>query len=62
VTSPAPEPRTGFLQRFFEFYSTFFGVTAPPPGKQKLVVILLFIFVVVVVAAMVAVAKLATSF
>jgi len=52
----------GLLQRFFEFYSVFFGVTAPPPQKQKLVVALLVAFVVFVIVAMFVVAKLATSF
>ncbi len=59
-TDPAPRP--GLLQRFFEFYSVFFGVTAPPPHRQKIVVILLVAFVVIVAIAMIVVAKLATSF
>lgn len=54
--------RRPLLQRFFEFYSVYFGITAPPPEKQKLVVGLLVAFVIVMIVAMVVVARLASSF
>ena len=49
------------LQKFFDFYSTYFGITAPPPEKQKLMVGLLAVFVVVLIVVLVVVAKVVSG-
>jgi len=54
--------KPGLLQRFFDFYSVYFGITAPPPEKQKLMVVLLAAFVVVLVLVLVVVAKVVSGF
>ena len=46
------------LQRFFDFYAVYFGVTPPPPHRQKLVLAALIAFFVVLVGVLVLVAKL----
>jgi hypothetical protein len=43
----------GLLQRFFDFYSVYFGVTAPPPARQKLVLVTLLGFAIVLVVGLV---------
>jgi len=53
--------RPGLLQRFFDFYSVYFGVTAPPPEKQRLVLGLLLAFVVGLVIVLVVVAKVVST-
>jgi len=53
--------RPGLLQRFFDFYSVYFGITAPPPQKQKLMVGLLLAFLVALVIVLVVVAKVVSS-
>jgi len=53
--------RPGLLQRFFDFYSVFFGITAPPPSRQKLFVALLLAFFVGVIVMMVVVGKLVSA-
>ncbi len=50
------------LQRFFDFYAVYFGVTAPPPHRQKLMLGLLIAFVVGLVIVLVVVAKVVSSF
>ena len=52
------DARPGWLQRFFDFYSVYFGITAPPPQQQKLMVGILVAFLVVLVAVLYVVAKL----
>jgi hypothetical protein len=51
----------GLLQRFFDFYSVYFGITAPPPKRQKLVVILLIAFVVILVTTLVLVGRFVST-
>lgn len=43
----------GLLQRFFHFYSIYFGVTEPPPARQKLVLAILILFVVLLFVGLV---------
>ena len=50
-------PKTSFLQRFFDFYAVYFGVTPPPPNRQKLVLGLLIGFFVGLVGVLILVAK-----
>ncbi len=49
--------REGLLQRFFNFYSIYFGITAPPPAKQKLLLGVLVLFFVLLVVGLVVVAE-----
>lgn len=58
----AMSERKGILQNFFDFYSVFFGVTAPPPQRQKLILVLLIVFFVLTGMMMFLVAELASSF
>lgn len=51
-------PNPGLLQRFFDFYAVYFGVTPPPPHRQKLMLAALVAFFVVLVGVLVLVAKL----
>lgn len=51
----------GLLQKFFDFYSVYFGITAPPPERQRLMVALLIAFVVVLAAVLFAIAKVVSS-
>jgi len=53
--------KPGLLQRFFDFYSVYFGITPPPPHRQKLMVILLVSFAVMLVIILVLVGKLASA-
>ncbi|MGZ4814062.1 MAG: hypothetical protein ACXVZV_01540 [Terriglobales bacterium] len=53
--------RPGLLQRFFDFYAVYFGVTAPPPHRQKLMLGLLVGFVVVLAIVLVVVAKVVSN-
>ena len=46
------------LQKIFDFYAMYFGVTAPPPEKQKLVLIILIAFFVLLIAGLVGFAEL----
>jgi len=46
------------LQRFFDFYAVYFGVTPPPPNRQKLMLAALIGFFVVLAGVLVLVAKL----
>ena len=55
------EAAPGLLQRFFDFYSVFFGITAPPPKKQKLVFWVLIAFVMVLVGVLVLIAKVVST-
>jgi hypothetical protein len=50
--------KPGLLQRFFDFYAVYFGVTPPPPSRQKLMLGLLIGFFVVLVGVLLLVAKL----
>ena len=52
---------SGLLQRFFDFYSVVFGITAPPPAKQKLVLAVLVVFVAVLVVMLVVVGKFVST-
>ena len=54
-------PSPGLLQKFFDFYSVYFGITSPPPEKQKLMVGLLVLFVVALVVVLVIVAKVVSG-
>jgi len=55
------DSRPGLLQRFFDFYAVYFGVTAPPPHRQKLMITLLVAFVVGLVIVLIIVAKVVSS-
>ena len=50
--------RRSVLQRFFDFYAMYFGVTAPPPEKQKLVVAILIVFFVLLGVGLVVFAEI----
>jgi hypothetical protein len=52
-------PTPGLLQRFFDFYAVYFGVTPPPPHRQKLLLALLVGFFVVLAGVLLLVGKLA---
>jgi hypothetical protein len=52
--------RKGLLERFFDFYSISFGITAPPPAKQKLLFVVLIGFFVLTAIIMFLVAKFAS--
>lgn len=49
----------GLLQRFFDFYAVYFGVTPPPPHRQKLVLAALIVFFLGLAGVLLLVAKLA---
>ncbi|HET9696124.1 MAG TPA: hypothetical protein VFP40_04595 [Terriglobales bacterium] len=56
--SPQTVEHEGLLQRFFHFYSIYFGITAPPPAKQKLLLAVLVLFFVLLVGGLVIVAEI----
>jgi hypothetical protein len=53
--------RKSLLQKFFDFYSIYFGVTVPPPGRQKLLLALLIAFFLITGLAMYLVAQFASN-
>jgi hypothetical protein len=46
------------LQKIFDFYAMYFGVTAPPPEKQKLVLIVLIAFFVLLAVGLLVFAEI----
>ncbi|HWR13303.1 MAG TPA: hypothetical protein VN577_00635 [Terriglobales bacterium] len=53
--------RKGLIEQFFDFYSVYFGVTAPPPAKQKLMLAALVFFFVGLALVLFVVAELVSK-